>query len=50
VSALLRQMMQDSPAGLWPLADTSGTVAADVSGFARNGTIAAAARRSGVTY
>lgn len=38
MSALLRQMLQDAPAGLWPLDETSGTTAFDRSGFARNGT------------
>lgn len=39
MSALLRQMMAPSPAGLWPLQETSGGTAYDVSGFARNGGI-----------
>lgn len=42
MSALLRQMLADTPAGLWPLADTTGTTATDVSGFTRNGTIVGA--------
>lgn len=36
--SLLRQMMLDAPAGLWPLDETLGTQARDVSGNARHGT------------
>ena len=35
---LLREMLADSPSGLWPLTEVSGTVAYDRSGNGRNGT------------
>lgn len=38
MTALLRQMLLDAPAGLWPLDEASGTQARDVSGNARHGT------------
>lgn len=38
MSILLRQMALDSPLGLWPLDETSGTTAFDRSGNGRNGT------------
>lgn len=37
MSALLRQMLAPSPAALWPLQETSGATAFDVSGNARHG-------------
>lgn len=36
--SLRQQIMQDSPAGYWPLDETSGTTAFDRSGNGRNGT------------
>lgn len=38
MSALMKQMLLDSPAGLWPLTETSGSTAYDMSGNARHGT------------
>lgn len=38
MSALLKQMMLDSPTGLWPLDEGSGTTVRDASGNGHNGT------------
>lgn len=38
MSALLQQMRQDNPSGLWPLQEASGTTAKDYSGNGINGT------------
>lgn len=42
MSALLRQMLADSPLGLWTLDETSGTTARDASGNGKHGTYAGA--------
>lgn len=47
MSALLRQMLLDSPSGLWPLNETSGTTAYDASGHGLNGTYTGGTRAGG---
>ena len=49
MSALLRQLLADTPAGLWPLDETSGATAKDCSGNGRDLTYQAAPTLRGAT-